>query len=361
MLRATARTPAALLLALAPLLTLGALSAQDPVPPPEPQPPVDEGPEDPEPEEPPPPAPVPVEEGGAEEPTEAPGGSEELVPAEEPGDVPAPGAEAEAGAEGAAEPAGAPEAAWRAAWDAELARRAADDFQLCDFDRNGWLSFREASQTLELEREEFLRYDTDRDGRLDPAEFEGRFRVLMERIGRVAEPRIGLPSAFAPAEPEAGAEDEAAADPALAPYDLLRRFDADTTRGLGLTEVARLFRELEIEVDPLFVVKQMDADGTAQLELEELSPLTALVARRLAERGTQAGAAPGSFWTSRPLPRTPFQRLDVDADGRLHPAELDRLTSPARLEVRAAAIVAALDLNGDGAIDGAEFRASMGH
>lgn len=310
------------------LLLLSATASQEPAP----TPPEEERPAD---ETPPPPAEEqePVGEAAQEE--------AQLPPGEEP---PVPGSEVPA-----------VEADWLAAWNEELARRAANDFELCDLDGNGWIAFREAAQALELEREEFRRHDTDQDGRLDPEEFEARFRLLMERVGRVGPPRIGLPDTF-PSGEATEAEAEAAAV-ALTPLDVLRRFDADASRGLGLTEVARVFDDFEVELDPALLMQQMDADTTAQLEIEELAPLTALVSRRLADRAE--GVDTGSPWAGRALPRRPFERLDTNGDGRCSADELRDLVAPARLDVRAAAIVAALDRDGNGAIDQSEFQASM--
>lgn len=332
--------PACLLRALA-LALLSSVAPQEPAPEPVPEPAPEQGPPGESPpvpaaETPPadsPPAEQPPAEGTEDAPVVPPPEAEEL-PAEAP----------------------ASEATWMAAWNEELTRRAANDFQLCDLDGNGWIAFREAAQALELGREEFRRHDLDRDGRLDAAEFEARFRLLMERVGRVGPPRIGLPDAFAAS---AGEEDEAeVAGVELTPLDVLRRFDADGSRGLGLTEVARVFDELEVGLDPRLLVQQMDANTSAQLEIDELAPVTALVSRRLAERRV-GSAAPGPRWAPRPLPRTSFERLDVDGDGSCSAEELRELVAPARLEVRAVAVVAALDRDGNGAIEASEFRASM--
>jgi Ca2+-binding EF-hand superfamily protein len=54
-----------------------------------------------------------------------------------------------------------------------------------------------------------------------------------------------------------------------------------------------------------------------------------------------------------------FHRLDLQGNGRITAADLLDLQHPIESSVRIQAVVAALDTNGDGAIDPAEFQACL--
>ena len=59
------------------------------------------------------------------------------------------------------------------------------------------------------------------------------------------------------------------------------------------------------------------------------------------------------------VPTVHFSRLDQDGDGHISAADLIVLQSPIHLSVRANAILAAFDLDGDGTLSADEFQAAF--
>ncbi len=176
-------------------------------------------------------------------------------------------------------------------------------FRVADHDGDGWISWREAQESLRFDKLRFEQLDLDGDGLLDLAEFEAAYRRTVERIG-----------AFPPPVPRPGSEGER----------LLASAEAEPTPGLWPTRPAGSVLEL------FGHVKERDDDRS----LVRLPPRI-------------AGPVPA------------FERLDLDRDGRLSDADLDRLQRPVRMQVRRGTVLATLDLDGDGIVDRAEFYASM--
>ena len=111
----------------------------------------------------------------------------------------------------------------------------------------------------------------------------------------------------------------------------------------------------------------MDVNRSNQLEVEELGPLSFVVASHLPGSRPEGPApplptritSPSIHVAPLPGPVTHFRRLDVGNDGFIDVRDLRVLLAPARVDVRPSAVIAALDRNGDGRLNEEEFRASM--
>ncbi len=239
---------------------------------------------------------------------------------------------------------------WREEWAAESAERASSDFRLTDADRNGWISLREASAALEADREEFARYDADRDGRWDLPEFEARFRRVLARLGAVPFPNVRF-----------GRVEETVPLTAATPLEVLRSFDTDKNRALDEAELTSLAEAYSIELPLTEILRRVDTDSSGSMELHELEALNQLFEEHLRFQALAAGELPVS---TNPLfrkaPKDPLLRLDLDGDGSVSLDELIELGSGLRFSVRPAAVHAFLDQNGDGRLTRRELERAMG-
>lgn len=304
----------------------------------------------------------------------------------------------------------AQESAARADERAQPPARVEDHFRVCDLDENGWVSYREANLALGVDKSEYRAFDRDHDGRLDLDEFRTRYERMLELLGAAPDPDAdALLRERDPTTELAGAEPLPAlptpevrrTEPSFPrPEDLLRTFDRDESGGLALEEVAEAIRRAGMLLSAEVVLTQTDKDHSDALELAELAPLATLLADHLpwtsrspggagpVERpGAGARRTPRAVERAAPAPRTRdprlpmapyehsleptpaevtpvsvghFRLLDVDRDGLVTRDDLEALVSPARSSLRPAAVLAALDRNGDGALDPAEFRAALG-
>lgn len=255
--------------------------------------------------------------------------------------------------------------------EAERARMLREHFRLCDLDTSGWISFREASATLGIDRDEYRRYDSNQDGRIDLKEFDARSRELLTLIGAYELPGPRVAARETPGKNPLG-------ETFPRPTDLVARFDANRSSGLDPKEMAALFAEAGLDLRPPLVVAQMDGDDSGELEATELVTIAWLCSERMPEslRDKVLGKDPPPDGEPEelarelpdgppPLPRpsdgpaSHFRRLDPSGDGAIDEADLRSLLSPARLDLRLNAVLSALDRDGDGRLTEAEFRAAM--
>ncbi|MEZ5979430.1 MAG: hypothetical protein R3F34_14590 [Planctomycetota bacterium] len=240
---------------------------------------------------------------------------------------------------------------------ASLARRY---FAIADWDSNGWISLKEAGESLLASRDEFFKYDLDRDGGIDPAEFEARVRTIVETRGFFLPP---IPA------PRGGRELPA---PTKIWFD---RFDGDRSGTWDITELSAALaeRDATMRVDDV-LWKRLDADGSGRIEPSEMEGVLAIT-NSSAPTTTGAttirelfgvpilpppgpGVVPGPPRFAGPLPF--FDRLDVDGNGSCDMRDLETLAFPAALPIRPQTLVTALDLDGDGKLDRHEIDVALG-
>jgi len=237
-------------------------------------------------------------------------------------------------------------------------------FQIADYDANGWISYREATASLGLDRGEFPSFDADRDGRIVPEEFDQRFQATIEVVGSFRPPTPASSTTAAAANPASG---------------LIGAADLDGDGLLAMNELDSLLSGVGITGIPAgAVMAKFDTDQSGSLDSAELEE----VAAQLSQGGLAAAPDPASDprniddlfgvpaqrvedTSGTPLPPrlvgpvTHFRRLDFDNDGVITPDDLLRLQAPIQVDVRARAIIAFLDANGDGQLDRTEFDAAM--
>lgn len=214
--------------------------------------------------------------------------------------------------------AGAPSAAQDEPSDArelELKQRASAAFEVADYNGNGWISYREARESLGHDRTRFHAYDHDGDGRVTLEEFSLEYAETIRRVGAIKPP---VPN---PDDPSAPSLEDLLAEEA----------------------------EPEVEEAP-----PEDSLAPAQPKASVLELFGQVVPRT-----ETVNASPEPDRIVGPVPS--FRRVDYDNDGGITRADLVELARGSGLDPRLNTILASLDLNGDGRVDDAEFHASMRH
>jgi len=243
--------------------------------------------------------------------------------------------------------------------------RAAQWFQIADYDADGWITYFEAQKSLSLDRPGFATYDKDRDGRITPDEYLRRHESLLSQGGVLAPP-VPKP--------------EKARPPRRDPATLLQLFDQTPDQGLDLGELRKLLEDYGVE-DPSARVlhASLDRDASRRLEggeldalLEILTPTERTSAAKPRERVTTIAALFGKVEPRErvegrlpqlpdrlPGPVSSFRRLDLDDDGGIELDDLQKLLRPVQTHVRPNAVFALLDVDGDGRVSQTEWARSM--
>jgi Ca2+-binding EF-hand superfamily protein len=240
-------------------------------------------------------------------------------------------------------------------------------FATCDRDSNGWIAFREARDSLGLDREAYAAVDVDRDGRIVLEEFSASYVKLADKLGGLPRPK--------PARPQS-------VDLPRDPLQILTAYDSSGDSALSEEELAiLLFDYGRSEIPAQLALEKLDEDGDAGLrggELELLARLlaTLYVAGPNARNVTEAPSSIAGLF-GRPIPRPGgldqapqpplivgpvplFRRLDLDDDGGIEDGDLRELLSPLQLSVSLPAIKATLDFDESGDIDEGELERALG-
>lgn len=235
-------------------------------------------------------------------------------------------------------------------------------FEAADLNKNGWIGFKEAEETMKLDREQFDVFDKDDDGRVDLTEFKARYLEYKRHGG--AFPAPGLePAPVVRRFPrrtiaELGRAYDKSADDAIDASELALVLADYGVRGLS-SEVA--MKKLDLDgsgkLDENEIYRVIEIVDPAQSETRRPSTIDELFSRVIARISRdEATFLPPLI----PGPVSPFRRLDFDDDGSIRAEDLIELSRPASLPVRVHALVAALDKDGDGGLSPAEYWASMG-
>ncbi len=244
----------------------------------------------------------------------------------------------------------------------------AEFFKRCDQNANGWISLHEGREALGMDSSTFRSYDIDLDGRISRDEFSARYKLSVSRVGAFKPPVSAPKPARAPTR---NAE------------QLRNAYDKNGDGGLSADELKLLLDDYgRSELPAEIALEKLDRDGSTRIDGAEIELLARLLTTILSPAAADPNASRvrqtleelfggmrdrTSGFHSAPMPPeivgpvTHFRRLDLDSDGGVSIEDLRRLQAPLQLPVRAAAVLAALDLDGDGVMSPAEFAAAVGN
>jgi Ca2+-binding EF-hand superfamily protein len=268
----------------------------------------------------------------------------------------------------------------------DRAQAAKEYFAITDYDEDGRIDFREAEEALAMTRTSFRQYDKDVDGWITFEEFEARYNELLDRTGGFPKPKaqgpaptLGPPATPVPG-PGANMDDvlstlPPAPAPAVTPESFVNTYDLNVDGRLSALEVGEASKALGFGgLSGQAILSLLDADGSTFVEPAELSQALAALgllttggtdpnapkAKSVEElfghavpRDLSPGATPMPPHIAGPV--RPFRRLDLDDDGVIQAHDLHLLSVSAHPRVSPFAVIATLDLDGDGALSPEEF------
>jgi len=248
-------------------------------------------------------------------------------------------------------------------------------FLTCDGNGNGWISFREGRAQLRMDRIDFFRFDANADGRITREEFGARYKNALATTG-----------SFRPPTSASRLFESDEDSPLL--------YDFNSTGALEEGELKAFLADKSIDVPLGPLMEMLDKNRSKALEPAEFQGIIATLTPLLPAGGPKIlplTTAPPGFGTGPAMTaptsvfdlfgaRTPrkdtlgnaplpdyiagpishFRRLDYDNDGFIEEQDLAELLRPAHVDVRATAVLAALDTDGDGRLSEAELDRALG-
>lgn len=246
-------------------------------------------------------------------------------------------------------------------------------FTTCDYDANGWISYREAESSLQLNRDGFAQYDANDDGQITREEFHDRYTELIQRVGLF---RIPTPIGQVETTPAAPIEPGAAPAFPATSQAFVDTYDRNVDGRLDASEVGPAATALGFPgIDPIAVLTLLDKDGSNFIEPAEITALvqglnasgatiTAPKATSVEElfgasleRPYFVGATPRPPFIQGPV--IPFRRLDANNNGFIEVIDLEQLSVSAHTVIRPSAVLAGLDRDGDGRLSPDELKAAF--
>ena len=264
----------------------------------------------------------------------------------------------------------------------------AEYFATMDYNEDDWISFREAEEALNMTRTGFQQYDTDADGRITKEEFSARYNELLDRTGGFPKPKPQGPAPTLGADPTPAVPASLESllnnlppvpEPAVTPESFVNQYDTNVDgrlSGIELTEAGKSLGFVGLSGPAILTLIDTDQSGFAEpaelaAVLKQLGLMTAAgtapeppKAKSIEELFGHTEARvilPGS--TPRPPviagPVRPFRRLDINDYGVIQIKDLTDLSVSAHPRVSPHAVVATLDLDGDGTLSPDEFAAAF--
>ena len=234
-------------------------------------------------------------------------------------------------------------------------------FEVADWDADGWIYMSEAEKSLGIDKAGFRAFDKDNDGSISPDEFAARYQAVIEK-GGVFSPPTPKPETNKPTR--------------KGPRELMRLHDANQDGMLVESEISQALSAAQLaEPTAETILSTLDKDKSGGLEGSEIEELVSIFSPgakpvtprkpktleqlfgRAEERSTRASATIGPPRITGPVPV--YVRLDFDQSGAVGLSDLEELQRPLQSAVRAPAVLATMDANGDGSITALEFAESM--
>lgn len=276
--------------------------------------------------------------------------------------------------------------------EAERLQLETEYFATTDYNGDGWISYREGQSALLMTRASFAQYDIDGNGRVTQEEFKRRYRELLDLTGAFRRPTpqgVSIPDQN-PVGAEVADSDrpidlasllaETTGPLFTSPEAFVGEYDENVDGRLSAQELVKASEALGFDFGASgeATLATLDKDGSGFAEPSELAGALAAFgimsaagtaptlpkAKSIEElfgggevRKGYAGSTPRPPYFKGPV--RPFRRLDINDSGAIEVVDLEKLSVSAHPRIRPAAVIATLDLDGDGELSQDEFAAAF--